>query len=329
MVVNSTPRIGLVIPCCNEEEILPLCTARIQEELQRLMDRQLISPNSRIYFVDDGSSDGTWEQICRLAQRHPGVAGLKLTRNFGHQYALYAGLMEAEGDALISLDADLQDDVAALGDLVRAFVEGNDVVYGVREQRSGDTLFKRWSAAAHYWLAARMGISTVRNHADYRLLSRSAVESLSQFRETNLYLRGIVPLLGLPSTQVLYQRHSRPAGESKYSLGNMVSLALRGITSFSIMPLRIITVLGVLVLGISVTLGLWALHAALFGEQVVPGWASTVIPVYLLGGLQLFAIGVAGEYIGKTYMEVKRRPRYLIERRCGQSTADGEPGASP
>ena len=328
MTSKPGPRIGIVVPCCNEEKILPLTAARLLEALGQLIGEALAGQGSLIYFVDDGSSDGTWDEISRLAEQHEQIAGIKLTRNFGHQYALYAGLMEAEGDALISLDADLQDDIGVIGDMLREFLTGKDIVYGVRDDRASDTRFKRWSAAAHYWFAEKLGISTVRNHADYRLMSRAAIRLLSRYHEANLYLRGIVPLLGLPSAEVAYRRTERLAGESKYSIKKMISLSLRGITSFSIMPLRFITAMGILVFMISLILGLWALHAALFREGAVPGWASTVIPIYLLGGLQLFAIGVAGEYIGKTYMEVKRRPLYLVESRCGDNKSPAQGSAA-
>jgi len=218
---------------------------------------------------------------------------------------------------LVSLDADLQDDLGALRGMLAAHAAGNDIVYGVRSDRSSDTRFKRLTAALHYRLAASLGVETVADHADYRLLSRRAVELLRQFREANLYLRGIVPLLGLRSATVHFRREARIGGHSKYGLRKMIGLALRGLTSFSIMPLRFIAVMGLVVFAISLLLGGWALGAALWNESAVPGWASTVIPIYVLGGLQLLAIGIAGEYIGKTYMEVKNRPLFLVEETCG------------
>lgn len=308
------PVIGLVLPCFNEQDILATTAATLQEEVAKLVAAGLISPLSKIYFVDDGSNDKTWSVISKLVDQHDTIVGIKLTRNYGHQYALYAGLMEAEGDALISLDADLQDDTSVIEDMVRAFSNGSEVVFGVRSNRTNDGFFKRWSAASHYWLSDLMGIDTVRNHADYRLMSRKAVNSLADYREANLYLRGVVPLLGLQSSEVYYKRNARAGGESKYSLRKMVSLSLKGITSFSIMPLRCIALMGVIVFSISLALGGWAVHAAIWGDGVVPGWTSTVVPIYLLGGMQLLAIGIAGEYIGKTYMEVKNRPRYQIEK---------------
>jgi glycosyltransferase involved in cell wall biosynthesis len=305
--------LGLVVPCFNEEQVLPHTVAKLQSELRRLIDTGAICPQSRIYLVDDGSTDSTWELIQAYAHTGLPIVGLKLTRNFGHQYALYAGMMEAKGDALISLDADLQDDISAIGDMLAALGRGDDIVYAVREDRSKDTVFKRWSARAHYWLSAAMGIETVKNHADYRLLSRRAVEMLREYRETNLYLRGIIPQLGLPSSQVYFQREQRLAGKSKYNLMRMLSLSVRGLTSFSIAPLRMIAILGFLIFAVSMGLVTWVLYAALFIDEVIPGWASTVLPMYLLGGFQLLAIGIAGEYIGKTYMEVKRRPLYHLE----------------
>lgn len=314
MTSAEIPIIGLVIPCFNEQEMLPTAAPKLLEEKQKLISIGLISPASKIYFIDDGSNDTTWSLITRLVEQHSTIVGIKLTRNYGHQYALYAGLMEAEGDALISLDADLQDDTSVMEDMLRAYQNGNEIVYGVRNNRSSDGFFKRWTAESHYWLSELMGIETVRNHADYRLLSRKAVDLLADYREANLYLRGVVPLLGLQSSEVYYKRQARAGGESKYSIRKMLSLSLKGITSFSIMPLRCISLMGVIVFSISLVLGGWAVHAAIWGDGVVPGWASTVVPIYLLGGMQLLAIGIAGEYIGKTYMEVKKRPHYQIEK---------------
>ena len=316
MTEHPTPHLSLVVPCYNEEDALPLTAQRLREELDQLVAAGKASAESKIYFVDDGSRDLTWMSIQSLARQSPSIRGIKLSRNFGHQYALYAGLMEAEGDAIISLDADLQDDVSVLGEMVDAYIAGNDIVYGVREDRAKDSLFKRWSAAAHYWISEKLGVETVRNHADYRLLSRRAIDFLSGFQETQLYLRGMIPLLGLPSTQVLYRREERHAGLSKYGLRNMLSLSVRGITSFSVAPLRAISAIGVIVFIVSLGLGSWALWAALFLPDTVPGWASTVIPIYFLGGLQLFALGVVGEYVGKIYIETKKRPLYQVETRC-------------
>jgi len=317
MTERAAPTLGLIVPCFNEQDALPVTARRLREEIARLIERTKISPASAIYFVDDGSTDATWDVIARLAEDHAEVRGIRLSRNFGHQYAIYAGLMEAEGDALVSLDADLQDDIGVLEDMLDSFAEGRDIVYGIRDDRASDTAFKRRSALAHYWLLEKLGIETVRNHADYRLLSRRAVRFLSRYRETPLYLRGIVPLLGLPSSQVYYRRERRRAGLSKYRFSNMLGLSMHGLTSFSVVPLRLISAVGILVFAVSTMLGCWALWTALWGVETVPGWASTVIPIYLLGGLQLFFLGVVGEYVGRIYIESKKRPLYQVEQRCG------------
>jgi glycosyltransferase involved in cell wall biosynthesis len=311
--VNEAPRISFVVPCFNEEEVLPVTARTLGVEMAALMRDGLASSASRIVFVDDGSSDRTWDIIASLVESGGPYSGIRLTRNFGHQYALYAGLMLAPGEALVSLDADLQDDVSAVREMLRAFADGKDIVYGVRDDRTTDSVFKRWTASLHYGLSRRLGVETVPDHADFRLMSRRAVTLLAQYRESNLYLRGMVPLLGLPTGVVKFKREARARGQSKYSLGKMISLSLRGLTSFSIMPLRLIAVLGLIVFAVSMVMGGWAFVAAMSGLGVVPGWASTVIPVYILGGFQLLALGVAGEYIGKTYMEVKRRPLFLVQ----------------
>lgn len=318
MAATQTPILALVLPCYNEQQVLPATAATLAAEMSRLIAQDLISPDSRIYFVDDGSDDQTWRLICELTQDNKLFAGIKLARNYGHQYALYAGLMEAQADAYISIDADLQDDISAIEKMLHSYLAGNEIVYGVRDNRDSDTFFKRHSAKLHYGLLARMGIETVQNHADFRLMSKRAVEFLEQYKESNLYLRGIIPLLGLRSDQVHYRRGERLAGESKYPFRKMFSLSVQGLTSFSVLPLRIISLLGLIVFIIAIGLGTWSLYAALWGVGTVPGWASTVIPIYLLGGLQLLAIGVAGEYIGKTFMQAKNRPRYLVEKRQGQ-----------
>lgn len=308
-------QLGLVVPCLNEEQALPGSASALKSKIQSLVDRELIASTSKIYFVDDGSTDATWATISRLVESDECFEGIKLTRNFGHQYAVYAGLMHAQGDALISIDADLQDDINAIDDMVQMYLEGNEIVYGVRGDRLSDKKRKRWTASMHYWLSHRLGVPTIPHHADFRLLSRRAVSLLSQYRETNLYLRGIVPLLGLQSAEVFYTRSRRLAGVSKYGLKDMFGLSVEGITSFSIVPLRIISMLGLIVFLLSTGFGLWALYAAIVGLTTpIQGWAPTGIPIYLLGGLQILAIGVVGEYIGKTYLEVKGRPTYLIER---------------
>jgi len=311
MPSNKTPVLGLVVPCMNEEQALPQSARAFKAKIESLIDRELIGPASKVYFVDDGSTDGTWATISHLAEADERFEGIKLTRNFGHQYAVYAGLMHAQGDALISIDADLQDDINAIDRMIEKYLEGNEIVYGVRADRHSDKRFKRWSASIHYWLSDHLGVRTIPNHADFRLLSRRAVSILGQYREANLYLRGVVPLLGLQASEVYYTRTPRLAGESKYGLKDMLGLSVQGITSFSIFPLRVISLLGLFVFLVSTGFGLWSLYAAIMGLST---WAPTGIPTYLLGGLQILAIGVVGEYIGKTYMEVKHRPTYLIEK---------------
>ncbi|MFT4518371.1 MAG: glycosyltransferase involved in cell wall biosynthesis [Halioglobus sp.] len=314
MPTTQKPNLGIVVPCMNEELVLPESARRLSGKLQSLIDEGNIDADSRIYFVDDGSTDETWARICDLVESSARYVGVKLSRNYGHQYALYAGLMKAEGDALISIDADLQDDINAIDEMVEHYKAGSEIVFGVRGDRHNDKKFKRWTASLHYWLAGRFGIETIPNHADFRLMSKRAVEMLGMYRETNIYLRGIVPLLGLTSSSVYYVRGIREAGETKYGFRAMLNLSVQGITSFSMAPLRVIALLGMVVFLISMGLGSWALWAKLTGSSVLlDGWASTVIPIYLLGGLQLLAIGVAGEYIGKMYMEVKNRPVYQIE----------------
>lgn len=314
MVNGEAPNIGVVVPCYNEEAILPETARQLRAKLDALVEQGAVSRGSKVWFVDDGSTDTTWPIIQNLVATDPAFMGIKLTRNHGHQYALYAGMMKAKGDALISMDADLQDDINAIDQMVEKFRSGIEIVYGVRDDRHTDGKFKRWTAAIHYWVAARFGIETIPNHADFRLMSAKAVRLLGQYRETNIYLRGIVPLLGLPTDRVYYARGARQAGETKYSLAAMLSLSAQGITSFSMAPLRFIMLAGALVFLASLGLSGWALWAKITGNStLVDGWASTVIPIYLLGGLQLLAIGIAGEYIGKAYMEVKNRPLYQVE----------------
>lgn len=316
-IQRAVPRVAIVVPCYNEQDALPITAATLQKKLEDLQLAGLASETSRIYFVDDGSKDNTWNLIQQLVANNALYAGVKLTRNYGHQHALYAGLMHAEGDALISIDADLQDDVNVLDEMLNDYMSGKEIVYAVREDRSTDTRFKRLGAAFHYWISERIGIEAIRNHADYRLMSRHAVSLLSNYKETNLYLRGVVPLLGLPNSKVYFTRAERVAGEPKYNLHKMISLSLKGMTSFSIMPLRFVALMGFAIFLLAMALGIWALYTAVFTPGVLlPGWASTVIPIYLLGGLQLFAIGMLGEYIGKTYIEVKNRPLYLVEKVC-------------
>ena len=304
----------LVVPCYNEEEVLPETSRRLKEKLEGMVLEGLVDEKSRILFVDDGSRDKTWEIISRLHQEDPRFLGLKLSRNKGHQNALLAGLMTAKElcDMAISLDADLQDDVDAIDRFVLEYQNGCDIVYGVRSKRETDTWFKRTTAEGFYKVMQALGVDIVDNHADYRLMSRRALEGLAQFREVNLFLRGIVPLIGYKSAVVTYERSERFAGESKYPLKKMLSFAFDGITSFSVKPISFILGLGVLMTGISglallVRLVLWLLGWGVSGFGVLCG------SLWLLGGIQLMALGMVGEYVGKIYKEVKARPKYIIE----------------
>lgn len=308
------PRLALVVPCFNEEETLHETAERLLALLAALTRQGLVAPNSAVYFVDDGSRDRSWALIEELAQQHERVSGIKLSRNRGHQNALLAGLFTANGDVLVTLDADLQDDIDVIPDMLAEHKRGMDVVYGVRRDRSTDSRFKRYTAQGFYRLMSALGAESVYNHADYRLMSRRAVEALKQFREVNLFLRGLVPLVGFPSAIVQYTRGERLAGRSKYPLRRMVGLALDAVTSFSVVPLRLITLLGFLVFLLSAAMVFWSLWVRLFTTRAVPGWTSTILPIYLLGGVQILCIGIIGEYLGKLYQEAKARPRYIIEK---------------
>ncbi|CDH43087.1 glycosyltransferase family 2 protein [Candidatus Contendibacter odensensis] len=321
--------LAIVVPCYNEEAVLPEMTKRLFSFLDDLAHRQLISEASRVYLVDDGSQDRTWSLIAQQVAIDSRVHGIKLSRNRGHQNALLAGLLHAEGDAVISIDADLQDDLNAIEQMVEEFNVGKDIVYGVRKQRDRDTRFKRMTAEGYYRLLVMMGVEVVFNHADYRLLSRRAIEALRQFREVNLFLRAVIPLLGFSSSIVYYQRKERFAGESKYPLRKMLSLAWQGITSFSAVPLRMITVAGFMIFLGSLSITVWAIGIRLFSDQAVPGWASTVVPIYLMGGIQLLGIGVIGEYLAKTYMETKARPLFIIEQQIPDKNNEPMKDAHP
>lgn len=307
-------KLGIIVPCYNEGPLLRETTRQLSNVLERLVAAEAISPDSRIYYVDDGSTDSTWTLVETLCDESECVAGIKLSRNQGHQNALLAGLFTVEVDALITVDADLQDDIDVIDKMVENYKEGADIVYGVRDDRSADTLFKRATANIFYRMMSMLGVDTVSNHADYRLMSRRAIEALKEFHEVNLFLRGIVPLIGFKSAIVSYKRSERMSGQSKYTLRKMLSLALEGVTSFSVTPLRIITGFGLLVFVFSISMILYVLSIKMFTNTAVPGWASTVLPIYLLGGIQIFCVGIIGEYIGRIYREVKARPRYIIER---------------
>lgn len=307
-------QLSIVVPCFNEQEALPETNRRILDLLSSLRSKQLITPGSSVYYVDDGSSDGTWLLVESLAAVDSRVHGIKLSRNRGHQFAVLAGLLTVEGDAVISIDADLQDDVSVIGSMVTEFIAGAEVVYGVRQSRRSDSAFKRNTALMYYSLMRRMGVDLVHDHADFRLLGRRAIDALRQFGEVNVFLRGIVPLIGYRAATISYDRRDRVAGTSKYTLRKMLSFAFEGITSFSIVPLRLITLLGFLVSAFSFMMILFVIYGTLVLKAVVPGWASSVIPIYFLGGIQLLSTGILGEYIAKIYMETKRRPRYIVER---------------
>ena len=308
------PTVYFVIPCYNEEAVLPETTRRLTEKLSAMRGAGLIGEKSRILYVDDGSKDKTWELISRFNGENPWVEGVKLSHNRGHQNALLCGLMSAmpRCDAAVSMDADLQDDIDALDQFVQKFREGCDVVYGVRNKRDTDIWFKRTTAEGFYKVMKALGVDVVFNHADYRLMSRRALEGLSEYREVNLFLRGIVPLIGYRSDYVYYDRHERFAGESKYPLKKMISFALDGITSFSVKPLKLISSLGILISVLSVFGLLYAL-ISYFAGWAVSGWTAIVCSIWLLGGLQMLCLGVVGGYIGKIYSEVKARPRFRVE----------------
>lgn len=303
----------IVVPCYNEEAVLPETARRLRAKLEDLIRRGTVSERSRVLFVNDGSRDGTWAVISGLHRECPLFSGVDLSRNRGHQNALLAGLMTAKDrcDMAISMDADLQDDVDAVDAMVERYYAGCDVVYGVRSSRKTDTFFKRFTAEGFYRLMNFMGAETVFNHADYRLLSRRALEGLSQFREVNLFLRGIVPMVGYSSGVVEYERGERFAGESKYPLKKMLSFAMEGITSLSVRPIRYITLLGFLIFLVSILMLIYSIVQWAHGA-VVTGWASVICSVWAIGGLVLLSLGVIGEYIGKIYLETKDRPRFLI-----------------
>ncbi|MEG2174233.1 MAG: glycosyltransferase family 2 protein [Oscillospiraceae bacterium] len=304
----------LVIPCYNEEAVLPETSKRLLKKINDLMDHQAISPQSRILFVDDGSHDNTWQMIDALSQQNERFAGVKLSRNRGHQNALLAGLTVAleRCDAAISLDADLQDDIEAIDAMVERFAAGCDIVYGVRSSRTSDSFFKRTTAEGFYRFMRALGVDIVDNHADYRLMSHRALEALMQYEESNLFLRGIVPLIGYKTDIVTYERHERFAGESKYPMKKMLSFAFDGITSFSVKPIRLITSAGVLIFGASV-IALFVLLILKLRGITVQGWTTLMGSIWMLGGIQLLALGIIGEYIGKIYKETKRRPRFLVD----------------
>jgi glycosyltransferase involved in cell wall biosynthesis len=309
-----TPLLNIVVPCYNEQEVLPETARRLCEVVDQLVAARMVAEDSGIYFVDDGSRDQTWRLVTELSAARAGrFHGIKLSRNQGHQSALIAGLRHAPGDCLISIDADLQDDVDVIPTMVGHFREGYDIVYGVRKDRRSDTTLKRRTAGIYYVLLQLLGVEVVPDHADFRLMSRRSLAAMERYSEVNLYIRAIVPLLGFRTTQVFYARKARFAGTSKYPMTRMIALALDGITSFSMRPLRMITAIGLTMAALSFLVGIWAIGIVVFSDRAVPGWASIVVPITFVGGLQLLSLGVIGEYIGKIYLEVKRRPSFEIE----------------
>ena len=307
-------KLYLAIPCYNEEEVLRDSAVKLLNKYNAMMAENKITKDSKIVFIDDGSKDSTWSIIKELHSENPVFQGIKLSRNRGHQNALLCGLMtlKDKADAVISIDADLQDDINTFDEMVKKFEEGCDVVYGVRSKRETDTFFKRFTAEAFYKILDKMGAKVIFNHADFRLMSKRALEAFSLYKETNIFLRGMVPLIGFKSDIVTYERSERLAGESKYPLKKMLALAWEGITSLSIQPIRLITWLGAIVFLISIIMIIYSL-VSYFCGFAQSGWASTLCSIWAIGGLQLLAIGIIGEYIGKVYLEVKRRPRYIVE----------------
>ena len=322
------PILYIVIPCYNEEEVLPVTSGMFRDEIRDLIAKDKISSESRILFVDDGSKDSTWQIISSLAHEDPVFTGIRQSRNRGHQSSVLAGLMEAKdrADIVISIDCDGQDDVSAMEDMVDAYADGCDIVYGIRSNRASDTFFKRSSAQLYYKLLNAMGAEVVYNHADYRLTSSRVLREFANFKEVNLYLRGMFPLVGFKSTSVYYERHERLAGSSHYSLAKMLGLAFDGITSLSIKPIRMIAAFGAIMSFLSFIGIIWAVVDRFMGNTV-PGWASTVVIIFLTCGLQMLSLGVIGEYIGKIYMESKHRPRYIISEKT-YDDANESPGGN-
>ena len=307
-------KLYIAVPCYNEEEVLPDSAAKLRDKLRSMMADGLISDDSRIVFIDDGSADATWRLITELHESDSIYSGIKLSRNRGHQNALMCGLMtlKDEADAVISIDADLQDDIGVFDEMVRKYESGCDVVYGVRSKRKTDTFFKRFTAEGYYKVLDRMGAKVIFNHADFRLMSRRALQAFAEFHETNLFLRGLVPMVGYKSDIVTYERSERLAGESKYPLKKMLALAWEGITSLSTKPIKMITRLGIIMLIISLVMLIYTLIRYFMGATNT-GWASLMVSIWAIGGLQMLAIGIIGEYIGKIYLESKHRPRFIVE----------------
>ena len=306
--------VSIIVPCYNEEEILPLTIEKLLNVKKRLVSKKLISEDSKILFVDDGSHDKTWELITNGSHKYNCISGIKLAKNVGHQNALIGGILSSHEDVVISIDADLQDNVDLMEQMILEFKAGNDIVYAARKSRLTDSFFKKTTAQFFYKLMLVMGVEIIYNHADYRLLSRRVVEALKKFKEVNLFLRGVIPLIGFQTSTVYYDRAERVAGESKYPFFKMLAFAINGITSFSVVPLRMITFVGLIFSFLSLCVGGWAFYVKIFTENSIPGWTSLLIPLSGIGGVQLFALGIVGEYIGKIYEEIKSRPRFIVDK---------------
>lgn len=321
--MKGLPSLWIIVPCYNEREVLPITAPQFLHKLEELINKGKINSYSKILFVNDGSKDNTWEIITEFSQENEKYIGISQSRNRGHQNAVLAGLMEAKdkADITISIDCDGQDDINAMDKMVDAYLDGAEIVYGVREKRDTDTFFKRFTAEGFYKLLNWMGAEVVFNHADYRLISSKVLKEFANFKEVNIFLRGMIPLVGFKSTAVYYNRHERIAGESHYPLKKMLGLAFDGITSLSIKPIRLITGAGCVIALASFILGIWAIITQILGNSV-PGWASSTCLICFIGGIQLICLGVIGEYIGKIYLETKARPRYIISERCGMGNSE-------
>ena len=319
--MKNKPVLYIIIPCYNEEKVLPITAPLFKQEIMKLINRNIISVKSKIMFVNDGSKDQTWNILCELAKKDDCFLGISQSRNRGHQNAVLAGLMESKDqcDITISIDCDGQDDINAMDSMVEEYLKGNEIVYGVRSRRDTDTFFKRFTAESFYKLLNWMGVEVIYNHADYRLISSRVLQEFANYKEVNIFLRGMVPLVGFKSTIVYYERHERIAGESHYPLSKMLSLAFDGITSLSIKPIRMITGVGFVVAVLSFIGVLWSFVEYFIGETV-NGWASMTSLICFIGGVQLLCLGILGEYIGKIYLEVKARPRYIISDRTYTKT---------
>ena len=319
---SASINLSIVVPCFNEEAVLAATNSRLNKILRKMREEELINEKSLICYVDDGSYDGTWIKIQEFVSTHHEVCGIKLSRNRGHQNALLCGLLTVPGEVIISIDADLQDDPDVIPQMVKHYLNGCEIVYGVRKRRDSDTFFKRMTAESFYKLMAIMKVDILFNHADYRLLSRRTLNALSEYRESNLFLRGLVRQIGFKNAIVEYDRAERLEGTSKFPLSRMLSFAWQGVTSFTTAPLSLITAAGVIISFVSIAFTIWGLFVSIFTNKALPGWTSTVVPMYFLGGVQLLSLGVIGEYIAKIYMESKDRPRFHIEELSGTAFKD-------